>query len=180
MLITSSATHRTGLHCVCRGRDGGNHGLRLSAPQCPQQPVNDWVLFVAERRGIDRCEPLEDCECGNLRLCLQPFVDRGQMWIELGRNADACLVAMFRLAMRGAHSPEFTDVPKERAKASGSDDDSLALVAACRPRFADALAEFVLGGADFGQQRHRIKGAIALAQSAPDGLRQPRHRVGHV
>jgi hypothetical protein len=61
------------------------------------------MLFVAEHRRIDRGEPANDGQCGELRLDGEPVLDRPEMEIKLRGHANAFFVLPFRPAMRGPH-----------------------------------------------------------------------------
>ncbi|WP_157681667.1 hypothetical protein [Bradyrhizobium sp. ORS 285] len=101
MLITRSAVHSPGPYFVDgHGYDGC---LRHFPPEGPKQALDDGILLVAERQGINGGEPAHDGQCSELRLDGEPALDRREMGIELGRHANALFVSPFRQAVRSPH-----------------------------------------------------------------------------
>jgi len=67
----------------------------------PQQTLHNRMLPRPELIGVSLAQPADDGECRQLRLRSEPALDHSNMWVELGRHANPCLIGPTEAPVRG-------------------------------------------------------------------------------
>ncbi|WLA39713.1 hypothetical protein QNJ95_43920 [Bradyrhizobium elkanii] len=97
----------------------------------------------------------------------EPALDRGNMWVELGRHANPGFIGPTASPVRGtrlAGRHRLAERLRKRRRGRRRGARASALQAArLSGTTIDAIAELVLGCANLGQQRDRIERAILIA-----------------
>src|SRR5262245_66628283 len=109
------------------------------------------MLLVAEGIRIDRSQPAQDRERGDLRLSREPVLDRGQMRVQLRGHAHARLVLAFHTPVRRANLASACT----RCERACEGERVCRAGISCRrkPPPSNALAQLVLAPTDYGGPR---------------------------
>jgi hypothetical protein len=121
----------------------------------PQQTLHDRMLSRPELIGVFLAQPADDGECRQLRLRIEPALDRSNMWVELGRHANPGFIRPTGWPMRGTRLASLHRLA-ERLRKNGCGRWRVACAgtlqaARLSSTTIDAIAKFLLGCANLGQ-----------------------------